>query len=221
MAIPLLVEFLATYVECLLVLIVTITMCGNKFCGKVNAIMIIGCSLITALVVNQFNQWKMFSYITPLTFIAIVIFVTSKIMSNGPLLVRSSSCILSILLIQCIDYIVVILFGHVTGSSEDFFDVFVTSAGIYRTSFLIVDKTIDIVLFFLFRKWLPRISKLTHNLQVYLFLITVISYTVMQCLFQTVLVPNLSIMQLAVVVSWCFLIGAIIASIAFFLSLTR
>lgn len=43
----------------------------------------------------------------------------------------------------------------------------------------------------------------------------------MQCLFQVVLVPNLSIMQLAVVASWCFLLGFIAAFIAFFLALTK
>lgn len=221
MAIPLLVEFLATYVECLIVLLSTITASGQRYYGKVNAAITIGCSLIPAFVVHQFNQWKVFSYLTPLTSIAIVIFVTSKILSYGPLLIRSSSCILSVLLIQCIDYILVILFGHATGSSENFFHVFVPSAGTHRTAFLFVDKSIDVGLFLVLRKQLPRISKLTHHLQVYLFLITVVSYVVMQCLFQTVLVPDLSIMQLAVVASWCFLIGAIIAFIAFFLALTK
>ena len=43
----------------------------------------------------------------------------------------------------------------------------------------------------------------------------------MQCLFQVVLVPDLPLMQLAVVASWCFLIGFVIAFIAFFLSLTK
>ncbi len=221
MTVSLLVEFLATYVECLVVLLTTVTASGQKFRPKVNAVMAMGLTLIPTLVVNQFNQWKVFSYITPLTTIAIVIFVTSKILSNGPLLVRSISCILSMIFILCIDYILIILFGHVTASAEDFFQVFVTSAGTHRTAFLIIDKSIDVGLFLVLRKQLPRISKLAHNFQVYLFLITVVSFVVMQCLFQIVLVPNLAIMQLAVVASWCFLIGAIIACIAFFLSLTR
>ena len=97
MTVSLLVEFLATYVECLVVLLTTVTASGQKFRPKVNAVMAMGLTLIPTLVVNQFNQWKVFSYITPLTTIAIVIFVTSKILSNGPLLVRSISCILSMI----------------------------------------------------------------------------------------------------------------------------
>lgn len=67
----------------------------------------------------------------------------------------------------------------------------------------------------------PSLSKLTLRLQKALLILSIISYTVMQCLFQTVLVPNIAVMQLTVVASWCFLIGFIVAFIAFFLSLTK
>ena len=62
---------------------------------------------------------------------------------------------------------------------------------------------------------------MSQRLRIYLLIFLLISYVVMQCLFQAVLVPNLAIMQLAVVASWCFLIGFIVAFIAFFLALTK
>ena len=134
---------------------------------------------------------------------------------------RSISCILSYLIIQCVDYIVVILIGHLVGQPEDFYHIFVFSPGANRISFLIIDKFIDVIIFISLYKQLPRLSRLNHRLRIFLLLLSSISYIVMQCLFQVVLVPNLSIMQLAVVASWCFLLGFIAAFIAFFLALTK
>ena len=167
------------------------------------------------------NQIHAFSYVTPLVSMAFVILVSSRLMSNGRLVLRSTSSVLAYLIIQSIDYIIVIILGHITGKSEDFFNIFVTAEGVNRTTFLVIDKSVDVILFCLFRSYLSRLSKLTIRLQTYLFIISSTSYIVMQFLFQVVLVPNLSVMQLAVVASWCFLLGFIVAFIAFFLALTK
>ena len=214
-------EIVATFTECILILSAIITSSGKKYNGLKNIILLIIFSFSSTALVNALNIINTFSYITPVISMAFTIFITSKIISTGCLVTRGITCILSLLLIQCIDYIVVIIFAHITSDRDTFFIIFVSSHGINRITFLIIDKLIDIALYFLLRKWLPGLSRLTPHLNNYLLILTIISYIVMQCLFQVVLVPNLYLMQLAVVASWCFLIGFIIAFIAFFLALTK
>lgn len=215
------IEFGATYTECLLVLLTTIRISGKKYKRKRNIALTAVFSLLSTAVVDICNQWNSFSYITPIVSMATIVFVGSHFLSTGSVLMRSISCILSYLIIQCIDYIVVILVGHFIGQPENFYQIFVFSSGTNRITFLIIDKSIDIIIFLSLYKQLPRLSRLNSRLRIFLLLLSSISYIVMQCLFQVVLVPDLSIMQLAVVASWCFLLGFIVAFIAFFLSLTK
>lgn len=211
----------ATFIECILILSAIMTSSGKRYIGWKNNILIVTFSLCSTALICTLNSLYLFSYITPVISMTLIIFISSKIMTKGHLLTRSITCILSLLLIQSIDYIVVIIFAHTTSASSSFFTVFVSSQGINRIAFLVIDKLIDIGIYFILRQWLPGLSKLTLRLNCYLLVITIVSYIVMQCLFQVVLVPDLPLMQLAVVASWCFLIGFIIAFIAFFLSLTK
>lgn len=215
------VELGATYTECLLVLLTTIRISGKKYQGKRNIGLAAFFSLFSTAIVDICNQWQDFSYMTPIVAMVTIVFVGSHFLSTGSVLMRSISCILSYLIIQCIDYIVVILIGHLVEQPEDFYHIFVFSPGVNRIIFLIIDKFIDVIIFISLYKQLPRLSRLNYRLRIFLLLLSSISYIVMQCLFQVVLVPNLSIMQLAVVASWCFLLGFIAAFIAFFLALTK
>lgn len=215
------IEISATYVECTVILAAVAYASGRKYSGKRHIFLLALFSLLTTIIITALNLVLDFSYITPVVSMSFVIFISSKVLGNGSLLVRSVSAILSHLFIQCIDYISVILIGHLAGRPEDFFRVFVSSQDVNRATFLIVDKSIDIIAYFLLRKHLSKLSKLAFRLCRYLLILSITSYVVMQFLFQVVLVPNLPVMQLAVVASWCFLIGFIAAFIAFFLSLTR
>lgn len=216
-----LIEIGATYIENIVILATVTRSCGIKLSKRLHILLLFLFSALTTIIVDTMNQIQEFSYLTPLLSMAFVIFISSRILSNGSLLIRSISSILSYLVIQCVDYIIVILIGYFVGKTEDFFSVFVSTSGVNRITFLIIDKSIDVVIYLLLRKQLPGLSKLTSRLRGYLLFLSAISYAVMQCLFQVVLLPNLPIMQLAVVTSWCFLIGFIVAFIAFFLSLTK
>lgn len=216
-----LIEIGATYIENIVILATVTCSSGIKFSKRLHIPLLFLFSALTTVIVDMMNQIQDFSYLTPLLSMAFVVFISSRILSNGSLLIRSISAILSYLIIQCIDYIVVILIGHFIGKAENFFTVFVSTSGIHRITFLVIDKSIDVVIYLLLRKQLPGLSKLTSRLHGYLLFLSAISYAVMQCLFQVVLLPNLPIMQLAVVGSWCFLIGFIVALIAFFQSLTK
>ena len=220
MTISRVVELSATFTECILVLLATVAVSEKRLNKNVSVALTILFSLISTVAVDLLNQWRDFSYITPLVAMAIII-MGSRILSTGSLLIRSISCILSYLIIQCIDYIIIVISGHLIGNPENFFSLFVTADGVNRHVFLIVDKLVDVILFLSVRRFLPSISNLTLRLQNRLLGLSIISYAVMQCLFQAVLVPDLAIMQLAIVASWCFLLGFIVALIAFFLALTK
>lgn len=214
-------EISATFIECILILSAIMVSSSKRYTGWKNNILLVVFSACSTILISTLNSLNLFSYITPIISMVFIIFISSKIMATGNLLTRSITCMLSLLLIQSFDYIVVIIIAHTISASRTFFTVFVLSHGINRIAFLTIDKLIDISLYFILRQWLSGLSKLTLRLSCYLLVITIVSYIVMQCLFQVVLVPDLPLMQLAVVASWCFLIGFIIAFIAFFLSLTK
>lgn len=214
-------EISATFIECILILSAIMVSSSKRYTGWKNNILLVVFSACSTILISTLNSLNLFSYITPIISMVFIIFISSKIMATGNLLTRSITCMLSLLLIQSFDYIVVIIIAHTISASRTFFTVFVLSHGINRIAFLTIDKLIDISVYFILRRWLSGLSKLTLRLSCYLLVITIVSYIVMQCLFQVVLVPDLPLMQLAVVASWCFLIGFIIALIAFFLSLTK
>lgn len=215
------VEIGATYIECILILSAIISATGQRFSGWKNQILLLSFSMFSTALVNSFNILDTFSYITPIVSMVFIIFITSAILSVGTVISRSIVCVLSMLVIQCLDYIIVILIGHFIGRPDEFFDIFVSTPGIGRIAFLFFDKFADMVVFLSVRRHLSGLSRLNQRLSTYLFLLSITAYIVMQVLFQVVLVPDLPIMQLAVVASWCFLIGFIVALIAFFLALTK
>lgn len=216
-----LMETGATYIENVVILAAVTRASGVKRAAKVHIPLLFLFSVCTTILVAILNGMQTFSYLTPLLSMAFVIFISSRILSRGSLLTRSIAAILSYLMIQCLDYIVVILLGHCLGKTDDFFTVFVSTSGMHRLTFLAVDKSLDVVLYLLLSRHLPGLSKLTPRLRGYLLVLSAISYAVMQVLFHVVLLPSLPMMQLAVVASWCFLMGFIVALIAFFLSLTK
>lgn len=178
------VEIAATFTESILILSAITIASGKKFTGWKKNILLIAFSVCSTTLVRFLNALDTFSYITPIISMAFFIFISSKAMSTGTLLTRSITCILSLLLIQCIDYIVVIIFALTTSASNTFFTAFVSSQGVKRVIFLTIDKLIDIVFYFLLRRWLPGLSKLTPRLSCYLLVISIVSYIVMQCLFK-------------------------------------
>lgn len=130
------VEIAATFTESILILSAITIASGKKFTGWKKNILLIAFSVCSTTLVRFLNALDTFSYITPIISMAFFIFISSKAMSTGTLLTRSITCILSLLLIQCIDYIVVIIFALTTSASNTFFTAFVSSQGVKRVIFL-------------------------------------------------------------------------------------
>lgn len=133
-----LIEMGATYIENLIILMAVITISRQKFKGMRYALFLAFFSLISSVIVIGMNEISVFSFLTPILTMAFVIFVASKIASAGSLVVRITACMLAFLVIQTIDYILVVLVGFVYGVPYDMFTEFTTVGP--KRSFVFVDR---------------------------------------------------------------------------------
>lgn len=149
------------------------------------------------------NAWSAFSFITPIGGILFYIFFAGRWLSKGKLALRAASCILAFFVIQSVDYIVFIGMALLQGSPRELFDEFMRP-DFLRVSYLFVDKGLDIVIYYLLRKRLRKLSMLRDKIKLSLFVSTAISYGVMQYLFFMVMHGNSVQLQGAAMISFAF-----------------
>ena len=167
------------------------------------------------------DEWAFFSFITPLVTIALTTFLFSKITSTGSLIVRGTASFLTLLVIQTIDYSVLVLMGY---RVPDLFFTMLLTPGRERSVFLLIDKLCDVVFYLLLRNYLGKMGKMgrmTIKLQAILFLFSVVAYAFMQYLFFAILTLSLVAMQFAVVLCWCFLLCFAAVVLALFFSWSK
>lgn len=200
-----LLELAATYVESVVILLFVTAAAGRKLKGWRHLLSVFLLAVVNTVLVALMNEWAVFSFVTPFLTIALVTFFSSKITSTGSLIVRGTASFLTLLVIQTIDYSVFVLMGFCYGVPEQFFTTLMTP-GPERSVSLLVDKLLDVILYLLLRKYLNGMVKLSAKLQAILFLISVAAYAFMQYLFSAILTTSLVTMQIAVVLSWCFVL---------------
>lgn len=215
-----LIEMGATYIENLIILMAVITISGQKFKGMRYALFLAFFSLISSVIVIGMNEISVFSFLTPILTMAFVIFVTSKIASTGSLIVRITACMLAFLVVQTIDYILVVLVGFVYGVPHDMFTEF-TTVGPKRSLYLLIDKLTDVLLYLFIRKHIKGLKVLSIKLQMVLCSLSIVAYTVMQLLFGMVIKPDLMTMQIAVIFSWLFVLCLIAVVFSLFSMMTK
>ncbi len=198
-----LLELAATYTENAVALFAVTAAAGRRYRGSKHFLSLFLLAVVNTVFTALMNEWAVFSFLTPLLTIALMAFVLAKITSAGPLLVRATACFLTFLVIQTIDYCVVVLLGLFYGISDTFFSVFVTP-GPERAVFLLIDKLCDVGLYLLLRKRLSGLGKLSGKQQTVLFLFSVAAYAFMQYLFSAIITTSLVTMQVAAVLTWCF-----------------
>lgn len=213
-------EWIAAFTENIVALSAVATAAGKQKDHKRYIFSLFALSFAATIIIRIMNQIESFSYITAVLAILISV-LGAKFLSSGSVWVRLSAAILTFTAIYSVDYIVVALMGFFSGASESFFSVFVTTPGYPRVSFLVIDKTCDILLYFCLRKRLSGFHTLTKHLQYPLLVLSIISFTAMQVLFQVVVAKSFPAMQLAVIFSWAFVVGFVAAVTAFFISLAK
>ena len=89
------IEIGTTYIENIIILASVTRSSDIKFSKRLHIPLLFLFSALTTMIVDTMNQIQDFSYLTPLLSMAFVIFISSRILSNGSLLLRSISAILS------------------------------------------------------------------------------------------------------------------------------
>lgn len=215
-----LIEMGATYIENLIILMAVITISGQKFKGMRHVLFPAFFSLISSVIVIGMNEISVFSFLTPMITMSFVIFVASKIASTGSLVVRITACMLAFLVIQTIDYILVVLVGFVYGVPHDMFVEF-TTIGPKRSVYLLIDKLTDVLLYLFIRDHIKGLKVLSTKLQMVLCSLSIVAYAVMQLLFSMVIKPDLMTMQIAVIFSWLFVLCLIAVVFSLFSVMTK
>lgn len=213
-------EWLATLVENAVILCAVLTFSGKKYSGKKNFLLILFFCVFTSIIVSALNQISLFSFLTPIVSMCFVIFVSSRILSNGPLAVRSTYCILAYVVIQSFDYIILIFVGMYYGVLEHVFTAFITP-GVPRTTYIMTDKVFDIVLYVLLKKAYKKEIVLENRHQWILLSLSITVYIFIQYLFNVVISSEKAKLQSSIIFSWFFALCFIFAILALFSSLTR
>ena len=141
-------EWVATFVESIVILS-TIAAASEKRQQDLRHYCLLVLSAVSLTVLTGFmNSISAFSFLTPLVAMCFIVLVLSYILSDGTLLVRSTTCIMAYFVVVTMGYIFCALLGLLNGWSEDTFSILITP-GVPRAIFLIVDKTADIIHYFL------------------------------------------------------------------------
>ncbi len=213
-------EVLATLVEDTVILCTVLSAAGRKYTGWKNAMLILALSVSASVIVSFMNEISSFSFVTPILSMAFVIFISSKLLSKGSFLVRSISCVLAYVLVQSLDYIILVFMGICYGVSENVFSVFM-APGFLRTFYVLIDKAADVVLYLVFRSCLAKLSLLRKKHQAVLLGLIGSTYVFVQFLFSIVISSDIGELQSAVIFSWFFALCFILAILALFSSLSK
>lgn len=214
------VEIGATFVENMVVLLTILATVGTVYTGKTKAVRVAIFSAVETVFIAELNHISVYSYITPILAMLFAIFISSRFMTSESLLLRSISCLLAFIVIQSTDYILVMIMAFATGNYENFFVTY-TTVGAQRVIYLVIDKTLNVLLYLILKNKMSSLQSLTTKLKKSLLAFSIISYLIMQGLFHTVVKSDVSTLQFAIIFSWMFVLVSVVLVIAFFVALTR
>lgn len=213
-----LVDWLATYAECAVILATVTAACGKKFTGRKNVFFTLALAGGNALLVALLNSITAFSFITPLFSIAYLFSVT-RFLSNGNWILRVSASVIALFVILTVDYICFFaLCPFCPGDIESNFQTFM-APGKMRVMYLALDKSADILIFFLIRKRLPQLSCLKKRWLSALLAASVAIYWIMQSLFNIILGGDYVQMQGAFIFFFFFLLCFLVVVLMLLISM--
>ena len=135
-----------------------------------------------------------------------VIFILSRITSTGSLLIRSTACIMTYLVIITVGYVIFVLIRVVYAGDIYSAFTFFMSPGPFRVVFLTVDKIIDTLFYLFVRKSLSKISTLKKKYQMVLMMISLTAYISTQYLFHVFLDTANDALSAVAIFSWLYIL---------------
>lgn len=214
-----LIEIGATLIENTVIISSVLAVSGRRYSSKKHILLLLLSAALMSSVTTLMNTWQAFSFLTPV-FGMVMVLIISRLLSRGSLLVRATACVAAFFVIQSIDYMLFIGMGLLHGNPDETFSTFMTS-GAPRTLYLLLDKGADVLLFFVLRKRLHRLSHLRRPLLGLLLGAAALSYGAMQYLFGTVIYGDYEALHAASIVSFLFFLCFLAAVIFSLLSVAN
>ncbi len=208
-------ELFATFTEGLLVLSVSSSMSGKKYKTKTHNIFILLFTVIYTVLIAYMNTLQVFSFAT-VTVAVLYCFAVLYIISSGKLLLKASSTMLTFFFIHSLDYTLsyslIMIMGNTFILSEGI--ELILNQGIPRVIFLLLVKSLQLVVFFLFKKLYPNLKKLDNKNIFSLFLLSTISFILIQILTRLIMTDSAITIQIVAVFSFLFVVLSLISVIA-------
>lgn len=215
-----LLEWAATLAESIMILC-TVAAASGRWPRKSRHYFRIALSAVClAVLISLMNSISAFSFLTPIVGMCFIILVLSRFSSAGPLLVRSTTCLMAYFAVVTVDYILCAVFGLLYGWSEETVSILLTP-GRPRAIYLAIDKTMDLLLYFLAREFLPKMRELKTKYQIALFLICLTAYISVQYSFSTFLYSSIMTLQSTLLISWIYIFSFFIIVVISFILISR
>lgn len=206
------VEILASWIENLLILSTITEISGRKQNGKKFVFQILGLGFLLTLLVSILNTVSPFSFLT-IFLGAVVLISVSKLLTCGGVLIRSVSCILALFFLHSLDYITGFTCALLIEGVPNIYSGFdaAMTPGETRFIYTTVDKSIQTLLFLIFRPHLYKISSINQRALKLLLCTVTGSYILMSVLLGMIITDSLFVMQVAIILTWFFIMVCTIA----------
>lgn len=214
------IEWTATFVESVVIIAAVGTISGPKHWGRVHAALTVLSAVLLTVLTSLLNAVSAFSFLTPVIAAAFIVLVLSRMLTEGTILLRSIACIFSYFVVLTVDYIIFVIFGLIFELAGSAFFVLMTPSKL-RTFFLIIDKSVDVLLLVLTDRFLSRLRELKVGYQVALLSICIISYATVQYLFSMIIYTSVEQIHTINLISWLYILCFFIVIIISFVLLTR
>ena len=208
-------ELFMTFTEGLIVLLVSCSMSGKKYNNKTQSLLIMLFTIIYTALITYMNTLQTFSFAT-ITAAVLYSFAVLFIISSGKLLLKAAATMLTWFFVHALDYTTAYALIMIIGRTLILSDgvALLMSQGWFRILFGLIDRISHIVLFLVFRKLYSKFKELDNKNIFSLFVLSTISFVLMQGLTALVLSDSLITIQITVVFSFLFIIFALISVIA-------
>ena len=207
-------ELFLTFTEGLLVLSASSSMSGKKYKNSKHYSLVLLFTVIYTALIAYMNSLQAFSFVT-ITVAVLYSFAVLFILSSGKLLLKASSTMLTFFFMHAIDYTVLYILIMITGRTLVFSDgvaLFLYN-GWPRIIYAIIDRFAQVAVLQLLRKLSVKLKTLDNKNMFSLFLMSTISFVLMQSLTALLFTDSAKTMQIVVVLSFIFIILCLVAVI--------
>jgi hypothetical protein len=213
-----LMEILATVCEGAVMLCAVTHISCERYLGRKHKLFISLFSFIYTVAITALNIFSDFSFLT-IGVAFVFMLLSSRFISEGTWLLRSTATVISFLVVNAVDYICLFIFCMVTESpvTDTYSFRVLLSPSPLRCLYLAVDKGVITILLVLFWHFLPKIQKIARKQTVWLLCASLAVYIAMSALIGLIMGQSLLAMQNAIMFSCIFSCLCVFAVIALLL----